>query len=249
MNELTIHHEPPAKQIELWKKGYCKDANNDEIVAFINFCKRTGLSPDARQVYAIRRSGILRFETSIDGLRLVADRTKKYQGQVGPYFTDDGKWMDCWLKDAPPKAAKIGVLKEGFKEPLFAVARYESYAQPSPTWKKMPDIMLAKCAEALALRKAFPQELSGLYTEDEMPISSREHETIEIISDDPIFTSLPDQIRMVYDYAKSKNWDKEIATGLCVKYNHQRLPMSEVKRDLLNFKSDDKAMADLKNNE
>lgn len=171
------------EQVELIKRTICSGSTNDELMLFMQQCKRTRLDPFSGQIHAVKRKvnnggqwiEKMSCQVAIDGLRLIADRTGKYMGQMCPLWCDaDGIWVDVWLKKTPPFASKVGVYREGFKEPIIGIARYDSYAQKKSDgsatvmWAKMPDVMLAKCAEALALRKGFPNEMSGIYTEEEM---------------------------------------------------------------------------------
>ena len=162
-------------QLAALKQIGLADAPKAELGAFLHYSQRTGLDPFARQIYMINRGGRYTIQASIDGLRIVAQRSGEYAGQVGPYYCgQDGTWTDVWLEKEPPLAAKVGVMRKGFLEPLFAVAKFESYCvvgrdgKASGLWLKMPDTMIAKCAEALALRKAFPNDLSGIYSSEEM---------------------------------------------------------------------------------
>lgn len=176
--DIVSFSEP---QVQLIKRTICKprdrDATNDELALFIGQAKRTGLDPFAKQIYAIFRwSGrdkreVMTIQTAIDGFRLIAERTGSYLGKAGTWWCGtDGQWREVWLDDGNPAAAKVIVRKlvAGHEVEIPAVAHWREYASDQGMWKQMPANQLAKCAEALALRQAFPNDLSGLYTPDEM---------------------------------------------------------------------------------
>lgn len=162
------------------------DAPRGDIEAFFHQAKRSGLDPFARQIYMIGRrskqgnSWVTKYtiQTSIDGFRVIRDRKKTFRGMEEHWCGPDGVWREVWLEAGPPAAARITLYLDGFVKPVTAVARYDEYVplkdnKPTGQWGKMPALMTSKVAEALALRKAYPQDFSGLYTSDEMAQADR----------------------------------------------------------------------------
>lgn len=186
-----------AEQIDIIKSQITpQGTTNEELRLFLLYCQRTGLDPFARQIYLSERrtedkqtrQWITKRmpETTIDGFRVIAERSGLYAGQVGPFWCgEDGEWKDVWLGKDLPSAAKVGILRKDFKEPVWGVALFQEYVQttkegrPNHMWSKMGANQLAKCAESLGLRKAFPRDLSGLYTREEMAQSSKAEELAE----------------------------------------------------------------------
>jgi len=166
------------KKIQSSKGEEMKLAPRAIVEAFAQTVQRTQLDPIARQIYCIERGGKYTIQVGIDGARLVAQRSGEYAGQKPIEWTSDGKeWVDVWLEQEPPKAARAAVMRTGFVEPLYAVATWASYApyfsgKLSSMWQQHGSLMLGKCAEMLALRKAFPMELSGLYVAEELDVAT-----------------------------------------------------------------------------
>ncbi len=181
------------EQVDVIKATIAPGATNEELALFLMVCQKKGLDPFSRQIYLSERRSFdtdtqqwvvkKSPETTIDGFRCIAERSGKYEGQLGPFWCGpDGEWRDVWLGSAMPSAAKVGILRKDFKEPVWGIALFEEYVQtkkdgtPNKMWQKMGANQLAKCAESLALRKAFPADLSGMYTREEMAQSTKDED-------------------------------------------------------------------------
>jgi phage recombination protein Bet len=204
---LALRDDQPywdEKQLAVLRgTGIDEDVTEAELMTFLHECQRRKLDPFSRQIYLIGRKDkakgrkVYRSQTSIDGFRLIARRAADRSGTG--YSYEDTIWYDrkggrheVWLSPEAPAAAKVVVIRNGAR--FDAVARYGAYVQtdyegnPLKMWKSMPDVMIAKCAEALALRKAFPEDLGGLYTDDEMAQADnpqRVTAAAEVVSDEP----------------------------------------------------------------
>jgi len=168
------------EQMDLIKNTVAKGSTDMELKMFLHQCKKTGLDPLAHQIYCVKRwnaktqQNDTTIQTGIDGYRVVADRTGKYAGS-DDYRFDNGltEYEMLQAEKIQPTTATVTVYKmiNNVRCPFTATARWDEYYPGDKQgfmWKKMPFLMLGKCAEALALRKAFPQELSGVYVKEEM---------------------------------------------------------------------------------
>lgn len=187
MDKSLMKIEFSNEQVDLIKKQIAPGANDDQLKLFLYQCKRTGLDPLTRQIYCLFRNAKnkdtgqyekkMTIQTSIDGFRVIAERSGDYGGQDEPVFIEDNGRVIC---------AKVAVYR--FRgdiryQAAVGVAYWNEYVPQSgqdQMWQKMPHAMLSKVAEALALRKAYPQDLSGLYTGEEMEQSYSHQEPQDV---------------------------------------------------------------------
>lgn len=177
-NKQKYIAETQEEKLSLLKNTYAKDLNNSEFALFVTHAKSVGLDPLKRQIYAVKRGGQLTMQTGIDGLRSIAARSGVHAGTDEIEFTygENGKL----------KGAKCVVWKivQGHRVPFVGKAEWSEFYpgdKMGHMWRKLPTIMLGKCAEAQALRKAFPEDMSDLYVEEEM----HQAEEIKTVSNRP----------------------------------------------------------------
>ena len=169
MTAITKASDWTREQIDTIKQTVARGANDAQLALFLQTCRSRGLDPFVKQVY-FTPQGII---VSIDGLRAIAERTGAYAPGATRYEYDENKNL---------VAAFVSVKKyvNGTWFDVEESAFYEEYRGTSPIWKKMPRVMLAKCAEARALRRAFSSDLSGLYAAEEMDQAQRDERPVEV---------------------------------------------------------------------
>jgi phage recombination protein Bet len=165
------------EQVELIRRTVAAGTTDDELAMFLHQARKSGLDPLAKQIYCIvRGSGEKRraaIQTGIDGYRLIAERSGGYCGNDRPVYED---WDEPESRSA---TVTVWKLVHGERVPFTATAYWTEYyprGQYADFWDRMPRLMLGKVAEALALRKAFPADLSGVYVEEELHQSAIEGE-------------------------------------------------------------------------
>jgi phage recombination protein Bet len=160
-------------QLELVKRTVAAGATDAELKLYLYDCQRHGVHPLDKLLHFTKRGGKYVPITSIDLMRIRAASTGECAGITDAVFSGEGKDLAATVT---VKRAVAGVIAE-----FTATARWSEYCPDSGSmWKKMPHTMLGKCAEALALRKGFPQQLSGLYAKEEMEQAERPERVVSI---------------------------------------------------------------------
>lgn len=171
-------------QRELIMRTVAPGLNADEFALFLHVCHVRHLDPLQRQVHAVKRRTKdgdqwvekMTIQTGIDGYRAIANRTGLYmpsdkEARIESSSKDNSDLrVTMWVKKYHPLSASW--------HEFSACAYYREFVQtykdqggkhvPNSMWLKMPVNQLTKCAEALALRKGWPEELGQIYTDEEM---------------------------------------------------------------------------------
>lgn len=173
--------------INVLRNSLYPSAQTDSIKLVIGYCKAAGLDPIQKPVHIVpmwdSKLGTMRdvIMPGIGSYRTQAARSGEYAGVSEPEFGDDVTKTLGGVEITYPSWCRVIVkrlLANGAIAEFAATERWiENYAvkggkeksiAPNTMWMKRPYAQLAKCAEAQALRKAFPEFSGAQPTADEM---------------------------------------------------------------------------------
>jgi phage recombination protein Bet len=191
------------EQRQMIRDMYAKGSTDDEFAMLMAIAQARGLNPITKQIHFVKRwdsrnnRSVWSAQASIDGLRATAERTGLYAGQDEPEYVErDGVLVAC----------KVRVYRKDWgTRPAVGVAYWSEYVQlgkdgkPTDFWRRMPHVMIAKCAEALGIRKAFPEDCGGLYTPEEMAQADNPAVDAQVIEHEPATPALPSGLDRLRD--------------------------------------------------
>jgi phage recombination protein Bet len=163
------------KQLQLIITTVAKGATPEELQLFLYRCKLLDLNPlKPGQIFFIKYGqGAGTIVVGIDGFRSNAGRTGKHVSTTRGVLKEGGQITYGWAR--VKRRDQAGEVQEFYEE----VPIEEFYNDKNPSWKKMPETMIKKCAEAAALRMAYPDRLGGVYEEAERDAIEKDAATIK----------------------------------------------------------------------
>jgi phage recombination protein Bet len=253
--DLSVVDQYSHEQMRIIKNQIAKGASDSELLMFLNICEKRKLDPLAGQIWFIKYgNGNPIITASIDGLRSLAERTGELSGQEGPLWCgEDGVWKDVWLDSKNPSAAKVVVHRKECSHGFTGVALWKEFNNSkNPSWRNFPAHMLAKVAESMALKKAFPQDLGGIYEQGESCLDQDEPSSLKSAIQPPTKEELCQKANVDSDIVENAEYeddpvfemprDKELLIAAITNLKVEPSSISaELKKDLVKYLSERRA--------
>lgn len=194
-NELIKYEDKSV--IETLKATVAQGLSDNEFKLFAEFCKSTGLNPFKREIWAIKAGGRLQLMTGIQGFHAIANSHDEYDGMEIGLVGPQGEYLSMTYPGSDFIGAWAKVYRKDRRMPTEGVAMLAEYDKKQSNWNTMKRVMINKCAESVALRKAFPQQLNGIYTDEEMPV---EYTVTEVPTNENIVVAEATEAKASYAY-------------------------------------------------
>ena len=183
--ELQTIDYSSAEIVKTMQATVARGTTPAEFALFVQYCKATGLNPFKKEIWCIKANQGLQIMTGINGFWAIANASKDFDGAEVGLINASGEWVKT-VPDNSFIGAWCKVYRKDRRIPMEGEALLADYAKGFGLWKTAPRIMIKKVAESIALRKAFPQELNGLYTQEEMPSNFQPSvEVVEEVKEEP----------------------------------------------------------------